>query len=111
FSLGTTPLAYQIESWDNVAQKAALWVKVDVKGNDKAQSLTMHWGNSAAADESDGKKVFPKSEGWASVWHLSEKGSTVDGNYKDATENAAHGHGINISGDATAEGRIGNAVN
>src|SRR4051812_2515693 len=33
FSLGTTPLAYQIESWDNVTQKAALWVKVDVKGN------------------------------------------------------------------------------
>jgi hypothetical protein len=104
-------LPYQIEAWDKAAQTAAVWVKVDVKGNDATQAIAMHWGNTGATSESDGTKVFDKADGWIGDWHLAEKGSTTAGGYKDATANAAHGSGINITGDATAPGRVGPAVN
>jgi hypothetical protein len=71
----------------------------------------MHWGNTGATSESDGTKVFDKADGWVSDWHLAEKGSTAAGGYKDATANAKNGTGINISGDATAPGPVGPAVN
>jgi hypothetical protein len=103
-------LPYQIESWDKAGQKAAVWVKVDVKGNDATQAIMMHWGNPAAASESDGKKIFAAADGWASVWHLAEKGSTATGTYKDASDNPSTGHGVNMKGDATAPGRVGPAA-
>jgi hypothetical protein len=104
-------LPCQIELWDKAAQKAALWVKTDVKGNNNTQFIIMHWGKAGAQSASDGKVVFPKAEGWVGVWHLSDKGSTAIDAYKDATENAQHGKGVNITGDAAVEGRIGSAVN
>jgi hypothetical protein len=103
-------LPYQIESWDKAGQKAAVWVKVDVKGSDASQAISMHWGNAGATSESDGTKVFDKADGWIGDWHLAEKGSVTAGAYKDATANAAHGSGINITGDATAPGRVGPAL-
>lgn len=105
------PLPYEIEAWDGPGKTAAIWVKTDVKGNDNSQFITMHFGNPGAASESDGKKVFPVANGWMGVWHLAEKGSTASGTYKDATENATHGKGIKMTGDATAPGRVGPAVN
>src|SRR6185436_10358801 len=111
FSSSTgTPLPYQIESWDAAAKKAAVWVKTDVKGNDASQYFTMHWGNPGATSESDSSKVFAKADGWLGAWHLAEKGSTTAGGYKDAS-GQADGKGVNISGDATAPGRVGPAVN
>jgi hypothetical protein len=103
-------LPYQIERWDAAAKSAAVWVKADVKGNDASQSITMHWGNASATSESDGTKVFAKEDGWISAHHLAEKGNTAAGGYKDATANGAHGKGVNIAGDATAPGRVGQAL-
>jgi hypothetical protein len=103
-------LPYQIESWDAAAKKAAVWVRTDVRGNSATQSITMLWGNPAARSESDGTKVFAKADGWISAHHLAEKGSTAAGGYQDATANAAHGRGVNISGTATGPGRVGPAV-
>src|SRR4051812_2845571 len=48
FSLkaGGEPLPHSVELWDKAGGKAVLWVKLPVvKGNDKAQSFVMHWGN------------------------------------------------------------------
>ena len=104
-------LPFEIESWDAAGKKAAAWVKTDVKGNDKTQFLTIHWGNPAATAAGDGKKVFAKEEGWSSAWHLAEKGGDAAGYYKDAGENGANGTGVNIKGDATGEGRMGPALN
>src|SRR4051812_45161080 len=97
-------LPYEIESWDAAAKKAAIWVRTDVKANDKTQFITLYWGNAEAASESDGKKVFDVADGFLGVWHLAEKGNVTAGGYKDATSSAAHATGVKITGDATADG-------
>jgi hypothetical protein len=104
-------LPYQIESWDKAAQTAAVWVKVDVKGNDASQAVSMHWGNPGATSESDGTKVFDKADGWVSAWHLAEKGNADEAGYKDATANAKHGKGMHMTPETTVPGRVGPAAN
>jgi hypothetical protein len=103
------PLPYEIEFWDATAKKAAIWVRVDVKGN-STQMLKMTFGDAAAADGSNGKAVFPKEEGFLGVWHLSEPASTTADGYKDSTANAAHATGVNMGPDGNADGRVGKAI-
>ena len=64
-SKGEPILPHAIEYWDKAGQTAALWVKLDVvKGNNRAQSFVMHWGNAEAADAGDAKVVFEAKEGF-----------------------------------------------
>lgn len=66
------PLAYEIEHWDRVAGVASVWVRVlAIQGNSR-QEIKLHWGNANAASESDGKAVFNESNGYVSVWHMSD---------------------------------------
>lgn len=94
-------LPYEIELWDAAAKTAMIWVKADVKGANASQYINLHWGNAAAASESNGKVVFAKEDGWVGVWHMSEPGNTTAGGYKDATANEAHGTGTNLPATAT----------
>jgi hypothetical protein len=98
-----TPLPYQIESW--TATSAAIWVKVDtILGNNAAQTIRMHWGNGAAASESNGAAVFDTANGFRGVWHL---GPDSVGVSKDATANKNH---ATQQGAATAiQGTVGGA--
>jgi hypothetical protein len=100
-------LPYEIETWDAAAQKATVWVRTDVKGNDAAQSISMYWGNASAKSESDSKAVFTLEDGWVGVWHMSEPGNTTAGGYKDATPNEAHATGTAFSAANTADCRVG----
>jgi hypothetical protein len=100
------PLPYAIESWDSAAKLAAIWVKVDVKGN-ATQMIKMSWGDAAATDASDSKKVFDVAEGFAGVWHLNETAANAPGTYKDATANAADANGVALTEAATSDGRVG----
>ncbi|MDB5050236.1 MAG: putative protein of unknown function acetylesterase [Fibrobacteres bacterium] len=100
-------LPYEIESWDAAAQKATVWVRTDVKGNDAAQAVTMYWGNAAAQTESNPKAVFTLEDGWMGVWHMSEPGNTTSGGYKDATPNAANATGVGFAAANTADCRVG----
>ncbi|HXU83678.1 MAG TPA: DUF2341 domain-containing protein [Polyangia bacterium] len=102
-------LPYEIELWDATAKVAAIWVKVDVKGNSK-QTIKMTFGDASAADASDGKKVFDVADGYLGVWHLSEAGSTAAGTYKDSTANANHGKGIATTAESVGDGRVGKAA-
>ena len=103
-------LPYEIESWDAIGQKATVWVKADVKGNDAAQYMRIHWGNPGATSESDGKRVFTKADGWVSAWHLADKGGAA-GAFRDATENARHGTGVGFTGNENpVQGPFGPAV-
>ncbi|GLZ28967.1 hypothetical protein Lesp02_11570 [Lentzea sp. NBRC 105346] len=104
---GNTPLPYEIERWDAAAKQASIWVKTDVKGNNAGQHITMLYGNPEAKSESDGSKVFDPKDGWITAHHLAETGG---GQYRDSTGNGAHGKGVNITGDATAPGRVGPAL-
>jgi Concanavalin A-like lectin/glucanases superfamily/Domain of unknown function (DUF2341) len=103
------PLPYAIESWDSAAKVAAVWVKVDVKGNQKSQ-IVMSWGNAAATSTGDSHAVFATADGFVGVWHLSEAGSTTPSAYKDATANEANATGIAMQADSVADGRVGKAA-
>jgi hypothetical protein len=85
-------------------------VKVDVKGNDKAQSFVMHWGHPDAENGSRSKTVFSTADGYLGVYHLAEDGSNEPGAYKDASANGAHGTGRNMEPGSTAPARIGRGV-
>jgi hypothetical protein len=102
-------LPYAIELWDAAAKRAAIWVKVDVKGN-ATQMLKMTWGDAAATDASAPETVFDVKDGFTGVWHLSDPGSATPDGYKDSTANAAHGSGVATTAESTGPGRVGNAV-
>lgn len=69
-------LGYQIEEWDTVENKASIWVKIpNIKGNAR-QKIMVFWGNASALNESSGKAVFNRSNGYLSVWHLNN--SVID---------------------------------
>lgn len=88
------PLSCQIELWDTVTQKAAVWVKVDhIRGNTPDQSIRMYWGKADAADRSNGPAVFDTADGFVGVWHLNEAGNSDFGGYLDATGNHYDGTG------------------
>jgi hypothetical protein len=94
-------LPYEIERWDPVAKLAEVWVRVDtIHGNDGTQSMTMYWGNTAAAPQSNPNAVFDTAAGFAGVWHLGQSaGATI----ADATANGNNGT-------ATATATVGGAV-
>ena len=67
-----TPLAYQIDEWDAPGGTACVWVRIPtIKGN-TLQEIKAHWGNADAASESNAKAVFNESNGYLSVWHMSD---------------------------------------
>ncbi len=66
------PLAYQIEEWDSNAGAASIWVRIPkIVGNARLE-IKLHWGNAGAKSESDGKAVFNATNGYLSVWHMSD---------------------------------------
>jgi hypothetical protein len=102
-------LPHMIEFWDATAKQAALWVKVDVKGN-ASQTIKMTWGDAAAMDASDSTKVFDLADGFTGVWHLSEAGAMTADNYKDSTGNASHAVAVGMTPPTNGDGRIGKAL-
>ena len=66
------PLAYQVEAWDAERGTASIWVRIpSIKGNAR-QEIKLHWGNAAAASESNGQAVFNESNQYLSVWHMND---------------------------------------
>jgi len=81
---GTTLLPFEIESWDAVAKKAAVWVKLDtVKANDSTASFRLYWGRTGVSSAANGSAVFDTLNNYVSVWHMNgettEKSSTAYG--------------------------------
>jgi hypothetical protein len=103
-------LPYAIEQWDAAGKTAALWVLVDVKGNDSAQSIQMHWGNEAATSAADSKAVFSKAGGFLGVFHLDEDGNTTPGGYHDASWNEVHGTGAKLAPGTRVPARVGSGT-
>ncbi|MCY2950521.1 MAG: DUF2341 domain-containing protein, partial [Planctomycetota bacterium] len=67
-----TPLAYQVEEWDAANGAASIWVRIpNIKGGAR-QEIRMYWGKADAAGESSGSAVFNESNGFLSVWHMSD---------------------------------------
>lgn len=88
------PLCYQIEEWDIVEGKASVWVRIpNIKG-DSHQEIKMFWGNPDVFSESNGKSVFNESNGYASVWHLSDSIKDEVGTTKPINEGTISIEGI-----------------
>src|SRR5262249_50669259 len=102
------PLAHSIEHWDRARSSALVWVKVPiVRGGSATQGIFMRWGPPAATSIADSAAVFDVRDGFVGAWHLDEDGSVVEGGYKDATGNAAHGTGVNLRPGSRVDSRIG----
>jgi hypothetical protein len=102
-----TLLPYSIELWDGAGKQAAVWVKVDVKGNDATQSIVMHWGNPDAQSASSSRSVFNMEDGFVGVWHLDEDGSNAPEHYKDSSTNGAHLTAFNMEPGTSVAARVG----
>jgi hypothetical protein len=66
------PLAYQIEAWDAATGTACIWVRIPRITGNARQPIKLHWGKADALSESSGKAVFNESNGFLSVWHMTE---------------------------------------
>ena len=95
-------LAYEIEDWQATTGTASIWVRIPTIRGNAQQAITMHWGNSKAASESDGEKVFATDEGFAAVWHLGD-------NLEDATANNLDGFDRRGKETVNTAGIIGDA--
>jgi hypothetical protein len=68
-----SPLSFEIEQWDAVQKRAAIWVKTDtVYGNDSTHFMSMVWGNPGVASASNSAAVFDTAHGFAGVWHFAD---------------------------------------
>lgn len=106
-----TPLAHAIEHWDAEARSALVWVKVPlVRGNTGDQYIVLHYGNPSVGDAADPAAVFATEDGFVGVWHLAEDGGSDPDGFKDATANAAHGTGVNLSAGARVDARLGRGL-
>ena len=65
-------LPYQIDHWDSEKGEASIWVRVPKIHGNAQQELKLLWGNGKAKSVSDGKSVFNETNGYASVWHMSD---------------------------------------
>lgn len=94
-----THLAYQIESWDGVGHKAAVWVRLPSVKAGQILRLRAYWGKASAADSSSGPAVFGAADGFQGVWHM--------GSAADASANGITAQDSGTAADAA--GRIGAA--
>ena len=71
-SAGGEPLAFEIEEWNAEAGFASVWVRVpEIRGNAR-QELRLYWGHPTAQRFSAGGRVFNESNGYLSVWHMTD---------------------------------------
>ena len=106
----TTRIPHQIESWNATAKTAEIWVLADtIPTNRNNFALRIHWGNSTAADSSNGARVFDTTNNFQAVWHMAGTA-----NESDATLNAytATQNGTSASASAAiGSGRVVSAGN
>jgi len=67
-----TPLDYQIDEWDAANGEASIWVRIPTITGNTRQAIKLYWGNAGAVRESNGKAVFNASNGYLSVWHMTD---------------------------------------
>ncbi len=105
-------LSFEIEQWDTLAKKAAVWIRIDtVYGNRTEQRFVMKWGDTAVQSRSSGEEVFKSTSGFAGVWHLNENPGTGSNSLIDRTGNGFNGtpDGV-MTGSNSVKGIVGNAI-
>jgi autotransporter-associated beta strand protein len=72
-------IPYQIEQWDAVGGKAAVWLRIPTITGNSSQEIKMYWGKSSVSSLSSGPGVFNSSNGYASVHHMGDTLADVIG--------------------------------
>ena len=65
----------------------------DIKGNAR-QEIKLFWGKADAASESNGKAVFNKTNGYLSVWHLTDPAKDAVGTLISSNQGTTASRGI-----------------
>ncbi len=102
-----TLLDYEIETWDDVAETATVWVRVgQIDAGSSTDFIHAYYNNAAATDAQDAAQVW--SSGFTAVWHLSDTvtDEQTSGTYADSTGNH---DGAQVNSGSTA-GVIGDAL-
>jgi len=85
---GTEVLDYEIESWDSIAEKAYIWVKVpQIDANSNADSIWVYYGNSAVSTTQNSTSVWATN--YESVWHIDDDFTDSTGNHLTAINNGS----------------------
>ncbi|MCX2983187.1 DUF2341 domain-containing protein, partial [Halieaceae bacterium IMCC14734] len=103
-------LSYEIDSWDDVAETGAVWVKVThLEQNSDSNFIYMYHNNPDAADDQDAAQVWTDSLG---VWHLDEDpGPGLADQILDSAGTANHGTaGASHGTDDSVGGNVGDAI-
>lgn len=79
-------LSHEIERWDE-AGESIVWVRVPEIPAGANHTITMYYGNSAAADVQDPTDVW--DSGYVLVWHLGEVPTGTPDDITDSAENIA----------------------
>jgi autotransporter-associated beta strand protein len=87
-------LPYQIEQWDSVNQRAAVWVKIPTITGNSTQEIKMYWGKSGVVSLSSGSEVFNSSNGYASVIHMGDTLTDVIGTTTPSNVNTTATNGL-----------------
>ncbi|HUU74194.1 MAG TPA: DUF2341 domain-containing protein, partial [Burkholderiales bacterium] len=108
---GGTVLDYEIDSWDDGAETAAVWVRVPiVDGGSTTDYIHMYYNNAAALDGQTPTAVWPDGLG---VYHLDEDpGPGLPGDIEDsyATPLPRNGQAIGMESADLVGGLIGDAT-
>lgn len=67
-----TPLAYQVDVWNEAEGTASIWVRIPVIKGNARQEVKMFWGKADAVSESKGSAVFNESNGYLGVLHMAD---------------------------------------
>jgi hypothetical protein len=111
-----SPLAYDIERWDNVNKLAEIWVQVDtVLGNNSTQYIKMYWGKSGITSMADSKAVFDTviASGWygyKASWYLNESPSTGTPSILDRSRSVFNGTPTGMTSANLTKGVIANSL-
>ena len=98
FAANGTPLAYQIETW-NEAGDSYVWVRVPSVSTTGTDTISMYYGNATALAGQDPSSVW--NGNYSAVYHLNNSGISII----DSTSNAITGTAVN--GPVSATGQIG----
>jgi hypothetical protein len=98
----TTPLSFEIESWDE-SGFSYVWVNVpQVDGSSCTDNIWMYYGNASVSDGQDAAGTW--NSGYQGVWHMNE----TSGTHYDSTANSNDGAPVGGLTQNTT-GRIGGA--
>jgi hypothetical protein len=100
---GTTPLAFERESYNASTGAVNFWVKVPTLSHTADTVLYLFYGNSSVTTDQSNKTAVWDSN-FKGVWHLNETSGTVN---SDSTSNAINANKLSASSPSPAAGLFG----